>query len=159
VRGIPWTTADVAVLRTEAHRGAAWLASRLGRTEKSIRRAAERHRVSLRRPGVRRGLVLGQPAGTSWATSTAGRAHAIRQDALDAGLDLGDLEERAREIVHGDQLLCPMCARRTQHPRHGVCRPCWMRALAEAHDDVKAERAAQRDLWAARQRKKREGRT
>lgn len=54
-----WTTTDIRYLREHAGLGASELAIRMGRSPAAVKRAASRFRISLRRPGSRRGSVLG----------------------------------------------------------------------------------------------------
>lgn len=156
-----WTTAELQILRAHAHEGAAALAVLLGRSEQSVRQAAKRLRISVRRQGERRGLILGQPRGESWAGL---RAHGVTPEVIDA-LRAGDVdpalvEEQLRAMATGQAPpLCPLCSRFPQQPSNGVCRPCHLKALADAHRERVAVDEAQRELWTQRQRKKREGRT
>jgi len=136
-----WTTGEIKVLRENAQLGASELARRLGRSRRSVRSAAERVGISLRPPGVRTGTLMGQPHGMS-----------LRRDMREALLACPHLlEERAR--MDRDAELCPSCARRTINvPATGLCRPCHMRHLADAHREALAELHAGRELWAERQR-------
>jgi hypothetical protein len=139
----PWTTAEIKLLRANSSLGASALAAMLGRTPASVRRAAVRYRVSLRSPGERRGLVLGQPRGVSLKRD-------LRAD-LARDRRLAELVARNLSLPR-DADLCPACARRpiTVHST-GLCGVCHMKKLAEAHRDALAEIAAQRELLAARQ--------
>lgn len=144
-----WTSREIAYLRAHAELGAEELASRLGKTRGAVKRAASRFRISLRQPGSRRGSMLGQPRGVS-----------MRRDleALAGGsVDVSRLERRRRLEAEGE--LCPSCARDYAEPTSGLCRPCHLRRLARLHrEDTAArerEEEAQRDLWQARQAKKR----
>lgn len=157
----PWTTADIAYLRTHGHLGALVVADQLGRTPSSVRKQASKLRISLRRPGSAAGLLLGQPRGQSWRRL---RAHGLsprmiadlRVAAAAGKVDLAGVEHQLR-LVHSEPPapLCPVCMARPQHKTTGVCRPCQLRALAQAHRDQLAEAQAQRELWAARAEKTR----
>lgn len=159
--GREWTTAELQVLRAHAHEGAAAIAILLGRTERSVRSTALRLRISLRRRGERRGLILGQPRGESWANL---RAHGITPEVIDAlragHVDPTKVEEQLRAMTSGQApILCPLCSRFPQQPTTGICRTCHLKALADAHRERTSIDEAQRELWTQRQRKKREGRT
>ena len=95
-----WTTTELKRLRENRELGAVAIAELLGRSVWSVKGAAYRQGISLRRPGDVRGHVLGQPR----AMSLAGDAH----QAMAAAPDL--YAERLR--VLRDASLCPECARR-----------------------------------------------
>lgn len=163
----PWTSQEVASLRDLAHLGAATAAEVLGRSIGSVKQAAHRHRISLRRPGCRRGLVLGQPRSVSWASArSAGRLisafRRVREEVLAGQLDMAELENevtRAAKIARGDPL-CPGCSRNPQEiPHTGLCRDCHYRRLAEAHRGLRTIRAPRRELWRAKQHKSRSRRS
>jgi len=136
-----WTTGEVKVLRECAHLGADELARRLGRTRPSVKRAAQRYRISLRRPGVRDGLLLGQPRGLS-----------LRRDMREALLAYPHLLEQRLQMDYEAEL-CPACAaREISVASTGLCRPCHLRHLAEIHREAIAEQQAKRALWVERQR-------
>jgi hypothetical protein len=95
---------------------------------------------------VRRGLVLGQP-----------RACSLRPDVRD-DLVSGRVsaEVVARRIwLNEEAALCPECARRPVEGRTGICRPCHLRRLTEAHLDALKAISAQQALWTSRQALKR----
>jgi hypothetical protein len=145
-----WTGSEIAFLRSHASLGAEEIARELGRSTSSVKSAAKRLRISLRRPGSRRGLVLGQPRSISLrrelrAGALSGRVSA---EALEARRRLEELE------------ICPSCAaREITNPKTGLCTVCHKRGLERAHREelerLRAEDAAQRDLWQARQEVKR----
>lgn len=143
-------------MRENAHLGARHLAALLGRSEASVRSQAARLRVSIRRQGERRGLILGQPRGDSWS------GHDVEQlrAAVTAGLlDAGAVEAALARIVAGEvPQLCPRCAKRVADHRSGVCKVCHLDALTDAHRDAIAVKEAQQRLWAARQDKSRAAR-
>lgn len=157
----PWTSSELSQLRRDAHLGADALAALLERSPRAIRSAAQRHRISLRRKGERRGLLLGQPRGIAWEElRTLGASlqllRAIRAEALAGALDLGELDRTVRRLARAiNAELCPLCSQRPQETGTGLCRPCHLRQLAEAHRAVSAERLAERELWQARQDKHR----
>lgn len=154
-----WTSTEVAILRDNAGLGVAALSLILGRSVKSVETAAARHRISLRKPGERRGKILGQPASGRWVDQPAdsSRLAAIRADVLSGLVSMGDLERRIRERIHGPaRPLCPSCGQREQEKAStGLCEPCHLRELARAHRDEVDRQAARRDLWQARQEKHR----
>lgn len=159
----PWTSRELARLRMVAHLGTAGAAEALGRSPGSVRVAASRHRISLRQPGERRGLVLGQPRGVSLIEAREAAAHAealraVREEVLAGRLDPADLERAARRryLLERGVPLCPGCARNPQENKAtGLCTPCHLRHLAEGHALTEEERRARRELWRARQRKSR----
>jgi hypothetical protein len=142
----PWTSSELATVRAQAHLGAARVADLLDRSVASVRSAAYRQRISLRRKGSRRGSVMGQPRGVS----------------LPAELRRGLLRTRVAEAVAArvaldeEAALCPACAARPiRVASTGLCRVCHLRRLAEAHREQLAEVEARRALWSARQDLKR----
>ena len=120
---------------------------RLGRSPSSVRKAAYRYRISLRRPGSRRGVVLGQPRGVSLRRE-------LREDLASGRVDPTVLARRMR--LDEDAELCPSCAARPVRVRQtGLCRVCHLHRLEQAHREALAELEAQRGLWQSRQELKR----
>ena len=141
----PWTTGELAILRTHAHLGAACVADLLGRSVSSVKNAAYRNRISLRPRGCRRGLILGQPRGVSLRREVRESLVRDRRDEL--------LERRAK--VDADAALCPCCAKRpARHSRTGYCTPCAIEHQTAAYEELTASDAAMQKAWAARQRRK-----
>ena len=140
----PWTTSELAVMRDNAARGAEVVAELLGRSVASVRQAAHRNRISLRKHGSRKGLVLGQPRGVSLRSEIRDGLVRDRRDEL--------LERRAQ--ADADAELCPCCGRRPARTRSGFCVPCTTDRLTEAYEEMTADAAAMRRLWAARQRRR-----
>jgi len=139
----PWTTGDLRRLRASAHLGAHEAARLLGRSVNSVKMAANRHRISLRRRGSRRGLVLGQPRGVSIAAQ-------IRGDIVSGRVDAEILARRM--AITPDAPLCPCCGyREAEVPSSGWCLPCHMRRLSEAHLQALEDIDSQRALWVSRQ--------
>lgn len=128
-------------MRENAHLGVVAVANLLNRTPASVRSAAQRHRISLRRPGYRGGVVLGQSRGIS-----------LRKAQREALLEYGTLiAERMR--IDEQAELCPSCGRRPQRvSTTGLCAVCHKQRLADAHRETVAELEAQRGLWMERQR-------
>lgn len=140
--------------------GAGALAELLGRSVKSVRKAAHRYRISLRKPGSRRGLILGQPRDMSFLEdrekSISLKAMAIlRRDVIEGRLDPVRLERavhRAYLLATGAPL-CPRCTCRPQEQPSGFCRDCHLKVLAQAHRDELTQHEAQQELWRERTRK------
>ncbi|HXF73984.1 MAG TPA: hypothetical protein VNO79_15415 [Actinomycetota bacterium] len=151
VRQRPWTLRELEELRRLAHLGAVGAAAVLRRSVPAVRAAAWRHRISLRRPGERRGLVLGQPRGVR----TEGELRRLREQVLSGELDPAEVEARGAAVLLGADL-CPACASRPPEVAStGLCRPCHLRALAHGVAHVRAEVSARRVWDAERQRKHR----
>lgn len=142
-----WTTADIRYLREHASLGATELARRMDRTPAAVKRAASRHRISLRRQGSRCGSVLGQPRGVSLRRE-------LRRDLVSGRVDPELIARRLR--LDEGETLCPVCvARPVRVASTGLCRVCHLRRLAELHREAIDELEAQRELWTARQQLKR----
>lgn len=145
LKGHSWTTRDLAVLREHAALGAEECAAIMGLSVPAVKKAAARYRISLRRPGSRRGLIMGQPRGISLRQDVRASLVADRRDELVA--------ERMR--IDGEAALCPCCGVRPVRVRStGFCTACHMHRLADHHDEAAADAEAIRRLAAARQRKK-----
>jgi len=155
----PWTVSEVESLRKHARLGANAVALMLGRSIPSVRRAAHRHRISLRKAGERRGVLLGQPRATTWTGQNLDAAllAQMRADVLSGSVDLAELEARVRDhLEERERPLCPSCGLRAQERSStGLCEPCHLRELARAHRDELDRREARRDLWRARQERSR----
>lgn len=156
----PWTTGEIDSLREYARRGegASGIAERLSRSVESVRQAAKRHRISLRREGSTAGLLLGQPRGVSWARFRSGELE-LRAEILDGRIDPAVLEAQVRLIAdardHAD--LCPACTARPVAPGPtGLCRVCHRRALTDAINEEREYRDANRAYDTARQHRHRE---
>lgn len=152
-----WTSNEISLLKQNAHLGAETVALLLDRSVASVKAAANRYRISLRPPGNKRGIVLGQPRGVRWMEQikhgiSADRLASIRQEALAGELDLTALEERIRTRGDRSRPTCPSCATRPQeHTATGLCGVCHMRALAQAHRENHIVDDAKRELWRAKQ--------
>lgn len=125
------------MLRENAHLGAQVIAEMIGRSPTAIESQASRLRISLRRPGSRRGLVLGQPRGVRLSG-------ALREDLVSGTVDAALIAERMR--IDAEAILCPSCGRRPQRViRTGLCRPCHLAELQRHHleaiDEIDAKRA------------------
>lgn len=139
----PWTTGELRILRENAGLGAAEVARLLNRSVSSVRCMALRQRISLRKPGSRRGLVLGQPRGESIGAQ-------IREDVVSGRIDAEILAQRMALIQ--DAELCPSCGRRPVEVRStGFCTCCHKDRLTEAHLAEVEKIDAQRALWSSRQ--------
>lgn len=159
-----WTTKEISYLRENSHLGAEAIARHLHRTPTAIRLKARNLGVSLRRPGSRRGLLLGQPRGTRWSdlgpSTASGRLERLRSDVLSGKVHLPALYERIRrQMDESTVALCPSCtARPVEREQTGLCSVCHLRELARAHRDEDELQTAQRELWRARQERSRANR-
>lgn len=152
--GAPWTLAEIKLLRENAHLGRYAVAELLNRSPASVRDAARRHRISLRRTGIRSGLVMGQPRNVSLSDLPA-----LEALAADPDVDVDDVIARAEARARREQELCPRCTRRRINHDAGICRTCWLQLVAEEHRAARSEVEAQREVWRARQERKRSGRS
>ncbi|MFA7265119.1 MAG: hypothetical protein WC054_02305 [Candidatus Nanopelagicales bacterium] len=155
-----WTSSEIDTLRKHSHRGATWLAAILDRSTASVKRAAHTHRISLRQKGSRRGLLLGQPRdATLIELRQAARDPAALGQLLQAQRDgtiPPEIITQAQQIALRELPLCPACTRNhANHKQTGLCRACYLRGLAAAHQAHLDAQDAQRDLWTARQQAKR----
>ena len=139
-----WTTGELASLREHACLGAREVAARLGRSVGSVKAAAYRHRISLRRSGSRRGLILGQPRGVSLRAEVRNELVCGRRDEL--------IERRAR--LDAEAQLCPACGIRPQRTNAGFCLACTLERQTAHYEELLADQEALRRAWAARQRRK-----
>lgn len=152
----PWTSRELQALRDHAHLGATKVAELLDRSVFSVRKQAKKNRISLRRKGERRGLVLGQPTGVSWQEH---RLRQIHTDIIDGNVRMEDLEQRIRDYMDPDVPMCPGCATRPiRRKATGLCEVCHLHMLARAHRETQAEADAQRELWKYRQEASRRAR-
>jgi hypothetical protein len=150
----PWTSGELELLRRLAPLGAVRAAQELGRTVWSVRSAAKRHGISLRRQGERRGLILGQPRGVS--SSADPRIARLRAAVLSGEVDPARVVEVGRASLLPDTPVCPACGvRPVTVSLTGFCRPCHLRALAAGHAHELEVRQAARELDRERQRKHR----
>jgi hypothetical protein len=152
-----WTTQEVQTLRSKAHLGADTLADLLERPVGSVKMQAYRQRISLRRPGSRFGLVLGQPRTVSFAgAANGGRALAEYREAVVAGrVDPAAIERRARLLAEKAPL-CPACVQAPIEVQStGLCRACHLEQLADAHRLQEREAVKAREVDAAKQAKAR----
>jgi hypothetical protein len=153
-----WSTGDYAQLRANAHLGAEAIAAIVGRSVWSVRNAARRQRISLRRTGERRGKVLGEQRAGSWSGELA--AARISQAAGDVnGTVVEQHLEHVAAAMRGERApLCPACVSRpVTRARTGLCEVCHRHALAEAHRHASAQADAQRAYWTAKQQAHRTG--
>lgn len=143
------------------------IAEALGRSTTSIKMAAHRYRISLRGPGYRGGLVLGQPRGVSFGGANGNGCREfqnvrvfreIRDDLLAGKIQISELELEATrrcKLARGTPL-CPMCARNPQEiERTGLCNDCHLKELARAHRNLEQLRSPQREVWNAKQQNSR----
>ena len=138
----PWTTGDLRLLRQYGHLGAVAAAELLGRSPRAVKCAAYRYRISLRRRGCRRGLVLGQPRGCSLARE-------IREDIVSGRVNAETMARRM--ALAPDAPLCPCCAHRPAEVRSsGFCLQCHNDRLIAAHLQALEDIDSQRALWTSR---------
>jgi hypothetical protein len=153
-----WTTAELSRLRELAAEsfGIEAIAELLERSVDSVRSAASRNRISLRRKGITAGILLGQPRGTSFRRPTVEELAELRDDVLAGRIDLPSLERVVLAKAEPEAELCPSCVARPQEVAStGLCTQCHLKRLAEAHREVREPSPAQRELWRERQRKSR----
>ncbi len=153
----PWTSKELGELRRLAPLGAETIAELLERSVWSVRKQAQRIRISLRPEGERRGTVLGQPRGVSMLADArrTRQLRQLREDVLAGRVDVARAERRGRAIALG-RTDCPSCSvRPIEVESTGFCEDCHLEALALGHA-LEADRAeAQRGVDRERQRKHR----
>ena len=121
--GRPWTSKEIARLRRDGELGAAELARLLGRSVCSVKMAAYRQRITLRRPGERGGHLLGQARKASLPPGE--RALAIADPVF---------LHRAAAARGGS--LCPDCGRRpVEVATTGFCGVCTTRFIDRLASD------------------------
>lgn len=159
----PWTSKELQSLRRVAPLGAQAAADILGRSTKSVRRAAERHGISLRQTGSTAGRLLGTPNGSHHADARRAADHArlvgrMRDDIAAGRIQLADLD-RALAALDNGAPLCPSCGRNpADRPAEGICTGCHIRRLEAAHNAARDAHDSQQGLWRARQNKSRRAR-
>jgi hypothetical protein len=122
-----WTTTEVAYLRANAELGAAVLAELMDRSEWSVRGAAKRARISLRRPRDARGRLFGELA-------------VVCLEDLRAAVNEAPSHCSARMDERRDAELCCQCGHRpVQVARAGLCGPCYARVMACRARDARDE--------------------
>lgn len=154
-----WSMTEIKYLRGHAHEGALAISQRLNilraqeveprppLSERAVRQQAHRMRVAVRRRGCRRGLVIGQPRGESWARSNP----TLRDKILDGSLNMTLAELRIAADVAGVEL-CPECGVRPQrHRQTGLCGVCHRAHLTSQLREQAAEAAANREYQAVKQ--------
>jgi hypothetical protein len=140
----PWTSKELAYLRTHSAQGAAALSVALNRTRKSVVQEAVRADISLRQPGSRRGRVIGQLRGKHLSPEVR-EALLHARTLTDPGVVHEVCPTCGRSLAPA---LCPSCGRRPiACERTGLCKTCHRDRLLEAY----AERVAEQRLVAARQ--------
>lgn len=145
-----WTTKELETLRSAARLGAEAIAVLLGRSKRSVVCKASESGVSLRRPGVRKGLRLGQPRRSNIR-------ELIRDEALRAALSDGhtstELTGSLAAEVSGTTELCPRCTSRpVTHRSTGLCEVCHFRGLAQQHRQRQAADEAKSEYYRERAR-------
>lgn len=135
----PWTTGEMAVLRARADAGVEVLALVLGRTPGGVRRFANRHGVSLRRAGERRGRRM------------KARAQARPQGEVCPSCGFGIVDEQ-----NGDGT-CRPCFLRRRAAQHDTEATELERRLAEALRGADAARQRKHRARVALSREERRG--
>jgi hypothetical protein len=123
----PWTTTEVAYLRDNRELGAAALAELLDRSQWSVRSAAKRQRISLRRPRDARGRLFGACA--------AACLEELRAAVVEAPTHYSARMDERREA----ELCCNCGHRPVQVARAGLCGPCYARVMACRARDARDE--------------------
>lgn len=139
-----WTSKEIALLREHSSEGAAACARVLGRSVGSVKMAAHRQRISLRRPKCRAGRLLGQQKNVSLRREVRETLVHGRRDELVA--------ERMR--LDAEAELCPACGRRPQRTSSGFCTACATERMVTLYEEITADAEQMRRLWAARQRRR-----
>lgn len=156
----PWTSTELKLLSKVASLGAEACTDAINefraskglepRTVQSIKATANRRRLSLRRPGVKRGrsskgLILGQPVNGIPAEALAD-FNLVRNAVISEGFDIAAAEARVAAEVRGELDLCPTCcARPVQKRSTGLCEICHWKHLAQAQRERVAAQQAERD--------------
>jgi hypothetical protein len=147
--GNPWTTAELAYLRKNASLGAVTIAEALRRSVGSVKQAAHRAGISLRRPGSTRGLLLGQARGTKLRYMKKTKLEEMRKALANGTIDAVAVRRRLDEILAGrvDGALCSRCTRE-RAGKSGFCRPCHVEGLIEAYEREKTYADRTAEVWA-----------
>ena len=123
----PWTTTEVTYLRANRELGAAVLAEFMDRSVASVRSAAQRARISLRRPRDARGRLFGACA--------AACLEELRAAVVEAPTHYSARMDECRGAE-----LCIDCGHRpVQVERAGLCGPCYARLMACRARDARDE--------------------
>jgi hypothetical protein len=131
--------------------GAKSLARDLGRTVASVKSKARELGISLRIPGSRHGLLLGQPRTISLAS--ASRIGDVMRLVANRRIDMEVVLERMRLDAIGELAVCPHCGKRPAVvKRTGLCGTCHKALLIEHLNDELATYEAQQQQWVAQQR-------
>ena len=118
-----WTSKEIARLRRDGELGAEELARLLGRSVSSVKTAAYRHRITLRRPDERGGHLLGQARKACLPPEERARA-------------IGDPVFLRRAAAARDGALCPDCGRRpVEVAATGFCGVCTTRFIDRLASD------------------------
>ena len=152
-----WTSQELATMKAHAKEGAEVIAGLTGRTVSSVKAAAIRHRVSLRKRRERRGKVMGESRKGSLTADGLGH---IRADVLTGSLSGQRLTDHLGAVaaeMRGERVaLCPQCAKNPiERQDTGLCRTCHNRAVLEAYQRADTERNAIREVATARQQRHR----
>lgn len=131
-----WSSKEIAYLRKNAHLGARAIAEDLDKTVAAVKQQAHRLRLSLRKPGSKRGrcghgLILGEPR-TGVPAEALRDFRAVRSAVIAGTFDIADAERTVRDELAGDYELCPVCVRRQVTKQStGLCEVCHWKKLAQ----------------------------
>ncbi len=119
----------------------------MDRSVASVKSAAQRYRISLRKRGSRRGSVLGEARGVTLPPE-------VREDLRSGTVDAALIAQRM--ILDRDADLCPYCGRRPiRVMASGLCVPCHKEILIEKHREAIDELLARRLVDRLKQQHKR----
>lgn len=145
----PWKPrVEYPVLRRLAPEGAEACAEALDRSVASVKHKCAELRISLRRSGSKRGLVMGQPRSVSLASDN--RLTELRELVLAGKVDMSAVLERVELSTAPDVVICPSCGKRPAQPRSrfGLCAVCHKEELVVALNDqlrlIKTKKAQQK---------------
>lgn len=148
-----WTKGEEKILSENAHRGVAWLAAVLERSPSSIKCKASEMGKSLRRPGVRKGLRLGQPRSRKLSELVRDPELA---EALADGKQTNELVAIVKANLDPNLPRCPSCGERPQTKRStGLCEVCHYEHMAQAWREGTVRRKARAEYLSEREQGKR----
>lgn len=148
-----WSTLEVKILTEEGHLGVDHVCERTGRSRSSVKCKASELGQSLRRPGCKKGLRLGQPRRSQ--LSDLVKDPELREALADPAIAAELTAALAADVV-GDGELCPRCSsRRITRKSTGLCDVCHFRGLAQKWRDKQAVKAAKAEYYREREQGKR----
>lgn len=132
-----WTTSELNHMRDGGRRGAEIIAAELGRSVSSVKAAAVRYRISLRRKGSRRGLSLGLPRGAK-RDELPPELKEMHELSLERPLAAARMHELAKIDGKKRPPTCPACGKNPQRRVTGLCDACHLDLLREKRGEVEA---------------------